>query len=898
MPPDVVSLPPSAAFWDEAARRILVRTLPDYQSVESVADLSSVRVMVSTFEHIQLLRQALADALGRAFIPPNIMTLGAAIGMLPPSSGVFATASSERLMTLYASLRQHAWLKKLFTARRNTDLLPLAETLLALSDELTQALLPSLDTKPDAADTRWQAALEQLSPTARHLLSDETQLVWTIWKSQLDANDAIAIRFARMLEFAEQASQPLFWISPVAPDEMERVFLDTWAAAQAVTIVTLGWDETEFAPIYCRAWSEVLEARDTSIHDDARPITTPASVSLFPAHGMEAEAQGGAQAIIDWLQQGKTQIAIVAQDRVVARRIRALLDRAQIQVADETGWKLSTTRAAAAIAAWMELVAASADTIALLDFLKSPFAFASLEGKADAVMSVELLLRRANVLSGWDAAGDALAKAPDAQRLVTPLQEQAEQFVKCRTLCAWLNTMNTMLDTLDMRAALQADEAGAQVLKLFGVIERDCVRVDQLFSFAEWRAFLNLQLESTAFVSRNHDRRVVMLPLNGARLRSFDAVLVVGADGEHLPSRPVETLFFANVVRRELGLATREQRQRQQLRDVIELLSSNKTVLLSWQTHKNGEPNPASPWIERLQLALKQAGQPALPIHNGAIARRTLHATPVAMPAPSAPTLVPRKLSASGYNSLVACPYQFFATRMLGLSGIDELSDLPEKRDYGDWLHRILMQFHETLRDRVIAVVERPALLEAISNRVFAQELDRSAAALGYYARWQKTMPAYLGWVEKHEADGWHFSVGEERLEKVLRWQEGEVLLHGRVDRIDRNADGQPLVLDYKSTGQSILKNRLKQGEDQQLPFYGLLSSDPTASAAYVPLEAEKNAIALVEANNFAQWQQRLGEHIMDNMRAIAHGAPLPATGPESVCQYCDVRGLCRKGAW
>jgi ATP-dependent helicase/nuclease subunit B len=33
-------------------------------------------------------------------------------------------------------------------------------------------------------------------------------------------------------------------------------------------------------------------------------------------------------------------------------------------------------------------------------------------------------------------------------------------------------------------------------------------------------------------------------------------------------------------------------------------------------------------------------------------------------------------------------------------------------------------------------------------------------------------------------------------------------------------------------------------------------------------------------------------------MRAVAGGAPLPASGIELVCRYCDVRGLCRKGGW
>ena len=44
---------------------------------------------------------------------------------------------------------------------------------------------------------------------------------------------------------------------------------------------------------------------------------------------------------------GATPVALVAQDRVLVRRVRALLERMQIDLIDETGWTLSTTRAAA-----------------------------------------------------------------------------------------------------------------------------------------------------------------------------------------------------------------------------------------------------------------------------------------------------------------------------------------------------------------------------------------------------------------------------------------------------------------------------------------------------------------------------------------------------------------------
>lgn len=901
-----ILIPPSAAFWDDAARALLQSELR-MQAAEAdnlaANDLSGVRVLVSTFAHIQLLKNALARQIGGAFIPPTITSLSEYIRLLPPVAEVSATAASERLMSLYADLRQHAWLKKLFSARRNTDLLPLAEILLTLSDELTQAMLPSLKASPDAADARWQAALEQLSPVARNLLSDETQLVWTIWKSQLDANDAIVTRYTQMMRIAQQAHLPLFWISPVEPDAMEQAFLDAYGARQSVAVMTLNWHTHTINSTYAAAWPEMLIADDIPepFFDDlpdSLNVATPTALKLYAAQNLEAEAKAGAQTIIDWLQQGKTNLAIVAQDRVVARRIRALLERAQIVVADETGWKLSTTRAASAIAAWLELVAARAETVGLLDFLKSPFVFAALEDKADLVMQSEMALRRANVLSGWDAAANALTAIPQAQRMIKLLAQQASGFAGRKTLCDWITATNQTLDAIGMRAALQADAAGSQLIQLLQDISQDCVQVGHTFSFSEWRAFLNLQLEAKSFVQLNLDKRVVMLPLNGARLRAFDAVLMVGADAEHLPSQPTETLFFANVVRRELGLATRESRQRQQLRDVTELLSANDCVVMSWQAHKNGEPNPVSPWIERLELCLARAGVVPIATHDVQIVPRTLQHVPAVMPAPSAAQLLPKKLSASGYNSLVACPYQFFATRMLGLSGIDELSDMPEKRDYGDWLHQILAQFHQVLRERSVSLDERAALLQQISDQVFANELDKSAAALGYYARWQKAMPAYLDWIAEREGQGWHFVLGEEKFEKVLRWADGEIILHGRVDRMDENTNGERVVLDYKSTNQLALRDKLKHGEDHQLPFYGLLSDTPLSAALYIPLEATKDKIKEVEAPQFETWQQTLSEQIIHNMRAITHGAPLPATGPEPVCQYCDVRGLCRKGAW
>lgn len=890
---------PSASFWQQ----LVCALLEDEELLAGAdarcRDFSSIRIVVPTFAHARLLKAALSAELGAAFIPPRIATLSTWLDMLPPDAAT-PQADSARMLALYAELRRHAWLKNLFAARRNIDLLPLAQTLLALSDELTQTLLPAARVAPGAAEERWRAALAHLPPSSRSLLSDEAQLVWSIWQSQLAGNDACVMRYARMMKLAEQAREPLVWVAPAEPDALHHSFLAAYARRQLVVPVMLDWRMHAIPAVYPTAWKELPEsAASPGEHAGLRaPLAAPAGVALYAAKSLEGEAQCGAQTVIDWLASGKTNVAIVAQDRAAARRIRALLERAQVYVADETGWKLSTTRAAAAIAAWLDVVASRAETAALLDLLKSPYLFADVADKSHQVMAIEAALRNANVPGGWEAVGSALATLPQARALVLRLAAQADIFDGRKTINEWLAASNAALDALGMRAPLTADPAGAQALAMLDAMERECQALDERYAFAEWRAFLGLQFEATPFVPPERDRRVSMLPLNGARLRAFDAVLLVGADAAHLPSRPGETLFFANAVRRELGLATRESLQRQQLRDFTELLCANPQVVLSWQSHKDGEPNPASVWIERLQLALERHGAAGLPAHASAIASARLSASPPSKPAPSAAHLLPSRLSASAYNSFVACPYQFFATRMLGLSKPEELSDLPEKRDYGDWLHRILARYHEALRERAIPLDEREKLLRDITDAVFGDALERQPAALGYYARWQTALPAYLAWANEREQAGWRFAFGEHALETSLQWEGGQVTLYGRIDRIDEHADGARAILDYKARNMSSLRDRLKEGEDHQLAFYGLLSAAPVDSAHYVALEPDKNRTGDVRADRYAEWQQALREQIASAMQAVSRGAPLPASGIEKVCGYCDVRGLCRKGAW
>jgi ATP-dependent helicase/nuclease subunit B len=466
-----------------------------------------------------------------------------------------------------------------------------------------------------------------------------------------------------------------------------------------------------------------------------------------------------------------------------------------------------------------------------------------------------------------------------------------------KTMRGWIEVTLEAMRCLDMDVSLATTPAGTQVLELFEQLATTFNAGAELFTLKEWRKFLSMQFEAAAFIAPGTDTRVVMLPLNGARMRNFEGVLVAGADANHLPSQITDKMFFANAVRRELGLSTREQLQCQQLRDLTEVLQSGAEVVISYQGVKNGEVVAISPWIDRLQLTLARAGVTEVPIVRPKFAKFDVTPVRVAQPAPSAPQLTPSMISPSGYNSLMACPYQYFVTRMLRLNKLKDLLDEAEKRNYGEWLHEILYEFHTTLLDDEEA--DRFELLSKITDKVFARELPKSPASLGYYARWKKVIPVYLQWLEEREAQGWHFVMGEKKLEKLLEYDGGKLLVEARIDRCDQHIETKEYdVLDYKGMSFASLTMKLKDPEDQQLPISGMVLDTPARSGRFVSLEMAEVKKSEVEAKHFTEWMGAVERRIVGNVIAIRSGHRIPANGNGKACEYCDVRGLCRKSSW
>ncbi len=365
----------------------------------------------------------------------------------------------------------------------------------------------------------------------------------------------------------------------------------------------------------------------------------------------------------------------------------------------------------------------------------------------------------------------------------------------------------------------------------------------------------------------------------------------------HLPGTDNGSVWFNDAVRGTLGLPTREVHLAQQRDDLLALLAMNDTVLVTWQASKNGEKNLLSPYLEMLRALHELA-------YGDDLAERELGAmledaqvrgadfplpNAAAMPAPGVPqNLIPSRISASGYNSLVACPYQFYARHMLRLNEMDEVREGVEKRDYGEWVHDILHRFHQqfpVLGEHARTVLEEA--LQHISSEVFAPAVERDYLARAWLLRWQQAIPAYLDVQLKSEADGWRYQNGEVPFELPLT---DELTLHGRIDRVDVQADGAVRVLDYKMMEATRLRNKLKEpGEDVQLACYAhVYEAD---EAAFISIEKDK-VIAVAPPQDLPELAQANIERLTELFAQMRGGAAMPAHGVDEACAYCEMRGL------
>lgn len=620
------------------------------------------------------------------------------------------------------------------------------------------------------------------------------------------------------------------------------------------------------------------------------------SLSLAACHGFEHEAECAAAQVLAHLRQGDAPVALVAQDRVLVRRVRALLERQRVSLLDETGWKFSTTRAAAQVMSLLRAASPIAATDLWLDWLKAgPWPQAG-----RACMELESVCRReawsqASAINAAKLGPAAAALHADAIAVLGLLSAERRQ-----SLSTWLSSLQAALQYSGVLEALRADEAGGQVLRVLRITETAAwagQAAQTLMTLDDFSAWVDEALEESSFVpgAPSEPANVVITPLARVMLRPFAAVVFPGADDHHLGAVAAPQPLLNDAQALALGVPTSAQRREAESLAFAHAVSAGP-VSLFYRRSEGAEPLALSPVAERLALRLRRAGRDFTPWVDPREAQ-TVTATPIGMPAPRAATLLPQSLSASACEALRACPYRFHALHLLRLREADELDAEIEKRDYGTWLHAVLMSFHEQRREPASAEAECAHLMAVAQQQKLLLGLN-DVDFLPFEAGFAELAPRYIAWLHQRDEQGARWWQGEQdRRAAPPEWR--GIGLHGRIDRMDHVRGGAIELIDYKTGSAGALRDKVKQPlEDTQLAFYvALMQAEATGplQATYLALGRKIEAIAHPDVEGSARALVQGLARDLDHIRA---GAGLPALGEGQVCDYCEARGLCRRDHW
>lgn len=757
--------------------------------------------------------------------------------------------------------------------------------------ETAQALLRrSHACAPSARDDYWSAAREALQGQGTGELERALALValeWAAADDRLPATDALFdLRPSAWLYLQAGGADPL----------AHAVLQHAQALGVPCAVIQADFElETPALPARCAAQPEVAVCQD-----------------------FEDLAQATAAAVIGHLNQGRTPVALAALDRVLVRRVRALLDEAGVGLSDETGWTLATAPEAAAM---MDLLRAATPRAAMDEFLsllKSVMCqrLRSMVGD-EALAALESRCRRDRVREVAEMPESRLDTA--AARLwglcryaLAPLREAPSR----QPLADWLAQLAEVVRRLGIQDVLEQSAAGAQMLDALWLRRQPwpdsahevAVRNASLTQpeFVRW---VSATLEAAQFMpAAALQAQLVITPLARTMLRPFAAVVVPGVDAQTLGPVPPAPVLLGEPLAARLGLPAMDDKRAAMGAAFAQLLRAPALTLLRSRA-KGSEPLAPSPLLERLAMAWSGDGGAGLQCWVDAREPDPIEQTPRHRPGVSLPSMRPVSLSASAIESLRNCPYQFFARCLLGLGEAPELEAELEKRDYGNWLHAVLNRFHETRRDASSESTD-----EALLWKLAEQERERmgikAAEFLPYQAAFGPFITKYLKWLSAREQAGALYHAGEQRREMqpfaAMSPALAPIRLHGRIDRIDAVASeaGSEAaawqLIDYKTGNAKDLQAKAEEGpEDTQLAVYAVLAAQDgrPVEAMYLALD-DKDALVEVVHPDVQHSAAVLTEGLAADLLAMQQGQPLPALGEGRACSFCDVRGLCRRDDW
>ena len=939
-----ISIPANLHLTDTLATKILL------EQKEKLPDLTDTCIFLPNAQAVQQMRQSMVNISQQTL-------LGGFIGSLPQwlnenISPVDLSKKhidqSARQLLLIEALKQHS---NLFATENHWQI---CDSLLELFDELSLSQHQWLHEATPVWIEKLQTAY-QTNKDIAHLNQEAKiiQTLWQAWQQQLDSmqleDDTGTLKQRLLADIPNSFKNKHFYIVGLEQfTPLELAWCEQLSSIAQVTKIThetsLESDSAINSGTITNHELHLLKSiysqdnafyERTKEHKNNTENTFLNHIKLYDAQSAEQETQAVDLKVRMSLLCGNDNIAVVTENRKLARRLRALLERTNVNIQDTAGWALATTSAATVLERWLECIEQDFAYQPLLDLLKSPF-FCSEEYFNEHLNLVyrfeQDIVLHENIANDIQRFKKAIKNRAErlnikntstADQLLSLLDKIESASSKLITLFqstqvstpeVWINHFIDSIKKLGIYQQLSTDIAGQRVQEELEKLAHAYHSANPDMNWLDLRTWIGSTLEREQFKPQSQISTVKIMNLQQAQYCHFDTLIIAGANMKSFPGSVSQHPFFNQSVRQALQLKNWHQKKENSFNQFQQLLLSSKDILITWQAEQNGEWIQASPWVNSLQnfsqFSFKQSLRdnhletllnklkPVTDYSEDLIKNISI----VEQASPSINLeLIPTEFSASRHQRLIDCPYKFFAADALKLKPLEQISQELLKSEYGEKVHTILHAFHQKCNDMPPPFTapltksnkaQAMAHIENLSQIIFNAQSEDSIQHRGWFDRWMNTAESYIDWQIQRQLE-WNIYKLEEMSEQPLN---ESTKLVGRLDRIDKRDDSYSII-DYK-TGSPAKQKDIDLAENIQLTSYAALMED-VCNVIYLKLDkGETKQTGTLEGDALSSLKSDVLARLETVISEIRTSNPLPSWGDTQACGYCDMSGLCRKQMW
>ena len=587
------------------------------------------------------------------------------------------------------------------------------------------------------------------------------------------------------------------------------------------------------------------------------------SLTLLEAASPRDEARAIAMRLRQAAEDGVT-AALITPDRMLTRRVTALLDRWGILPDDSAGTPAQLTAPGRLLRHIAQLRVNGPTADALLTILKHPLCHAGADRGQHRLWTseLELFIRKTGIpypdhakLMAWTGADDAqdwLAWIDThllrpAQAGLMPLEEHvAQHLAQAEAVCAG-STGGEPFELWNRKAGetcrsafrTLADNAG------FGgpIAARDYADlVDNL-----------LHGEEVRDRDAPHPHILIWGTIE-ARVMGADLVILGGLNEHTWPDAPPADPWLNRRMRQQAGLLLPERRIGLSAHDFQQAIGA-KDVWLSRAVRSEDAETVPSRWLNRLTNLLR-----GLPDTGGPDALKAMQArgdawlalgqrleepiptSPAFRPSPVPPVMSrPNELSVTNIEKLIRDPYAIYGSKILRLQQLHPIQHAPNPLHRGTVIHKVFEEFvSDTAKNR--APLTEKTLL-SVARRILEAEVPWPTDRIQWRVRIEKIARWF---VENERARQAHAKPALFETKGGIDIADPPFRVTAKADRIDLNDRAEAFVYDYK-TGTAPSKDRQLQFDVQLLVTAALILEggfDPfsprfVADARYISLAGD-----------------------------------------------------------